>query len=237
VCCDTASGEFRPASYACASWTEFGCSTGDCGGDGQSHSVTQSCTGFSTECTGSIAYGGWSVTDACADDELCSSDASDAWCTYDASCDTTCVAGANVAPSATASSSGGGDSIYNRGPEEMNDGELQASCNFHWINSGTTSGTSWIQLTWPTAQTLHSVWFDTGAGVCGINAGRELAGGTVQWWNGSSWISDGVESGHVADWTHVFSTPVTTTMIRLYGAYANYTSNAAIFEWQAYQCE
>jgi hypothetical protein len=35
----------------------------------------------------------------------------------------------------------------------------------------------------------------------------------VRRWNGSSWVSDGVESGYVADWTHVFATPVTTTSI------------------------
>jgi len=119
----------------------------------------------------------------------------------------------------------------------MNDGLLQSSCGFHWISSGTVPGSSWIQLSWSTAQTLHSIWFDTGAGICSINPGRELAGGTVQWWNGSSWVSDGVESGHVADWSYTFSSPVTTTMIRLYGAHANYTSNATIFEWEAYQCE
>jgi serine-aspartate repeat-containing protein C/D/E len=238
VCCDTAAGAFQPSSFACSSWTEYGCTSSDCGGDGQSRTVTQSCTGASADCAGAIAYGDWSATDSCADDELCSSSSADAWCAYASSCDSTCGMGANVAPSATASSSGGGVTTYNRGPEEMNDGNLQASCDFHWINSGTSpGGTAWIQLTWSTAQTLHSIWFDTGAGVCSISSGRELEGGTVEWWNGSSWVSDGVESGHVADWSHTFASPVTTTSIRLYGAYAYSTSNAVIFEWQAYQCE
>jgi hypothetical protein len=119
----------------------------------------------------------------------------------------------------------------------MTDGLLESSCIFHWISSGTTPGSSWIQLTWSSPQTLHSIWFDTGAGVCGIYAGRELAGGTVQWWNGSSWVDDGVESGHVADWGYTFSSPVTTDRIRLDGAHSNYTGNATIFEWEAYLCE
>jgi hypothetical protein len=73
-----------------------------------------------------------------------------------------------------------------------------------------------------------------------MNSGRKLAGGTIQWWNGSTWVSDGTVSGEPDDWGWQFTPEVTTTAIRIYGAHAYHTggqtSNPIIYEWDVYQC-
>ena len=59
--------------------------------------------------------------------------------------------------------------------------------------------------------------------------------------NGSSWVSDGTVSGQLDDWSYEFTSPVTTTQIRIYGAHADsvgtQNSNPMIFEWDVYLCE
>ena len=72
------------------------------------------------------------------------------------------------------------------------------------------------------------------------SSGRTLAGGTVQYWSGSAWVTSGTVSSKIDDWTYTFPTAVSTTKIRIYGVHATDTtgqmSNPAIIEWQVFSC-
>ncbi len=148
-----------------------------------------------------------------------------------------CQVGNNLAPSASASSSGGG--YGTRGPDSMKNNLLQAQCDFHWVSAGSAPGGKWIQYTWPSPVLVGRVWFDTSpaTGSCNLSAGRSLAGGTVQYWSGSSWKNLAIISGKTDDWQHTF-TQVSTTRLRIYDLYApNFTgqkSNPIIYEWRVY---
>jgi hypothetical protein len=149
-----------------------------------------------------------------------------------------CGQGTNIAPQATASSSGGGEEVYERGPSELNDGNLQSTCTFHWITAGTSPGSSYIQLNWGTARTLWGFWIDSLYSYetpCSVNANRQLAGGTIQWWNGSSWVTVQSLTNQNGDWSYQFPGPITTTALRIYGIYAG-IYNPVVFEWRVYAC-
>jgi cysteine-rich repeat protein len=156
-------------------------------------------------------------------------------------CDTT----ENLALTATASSSGGGTTSTGYGPDRMNDGYGHAYCasyNAHWVTADNYPAGKWIQLTWTTTQTIGRIVIDTVninvADCIGANTGRVLAGGTIQWWNGSSWVTAGSVSGYTNDWTYNFPTPVNTTRIRIYDLFSSsgvgQSSNPIIIEWQAF---
>jgi hypothetical protein len=74
---------------------------------------------------------------------------------------------------------------------------------------------------------------------CG-NLGRTLGGAEVQWWNGSTWVTDGTISAKADDWTYTFTSPVTTTQVRLYAIYCTntlgQTTNPIVYEWQVTGC-
>jgi hypothetical protein len=149
-----------------------------------------------------------------------------------------CNPSVNLATQATASSSGGGVTSKGYGPEQMNNGLLQSSCKFHWITATSTPGGKWIQYSWSAPVTINYVWVDTvpPTATCSAVSGRTLAGGTLQYWNGSTWVSLAGISGKTGDWSHSFTT-VTTTKLRLYNAVAinsGYAQNPIIFEWQVY---
>jgi len=159
-------------------------------------------------------------------------------------CGSSCVAGTcvnctpskNLATQATATSSGGGNGSY--GAIKMNDGLLQSSCVFHWISASSSPGGKWLQLSWPAPRAVGSVWFDTQppGGACNMSNGRSLAGGTLQYWKGSTWTALGSVSGKSNDWTHTFS-QVVTTKVRLYNAHTGSSgqgSNPIIYEWRVF---
>jgi hypothetical protein len=100
------------------------------------------------------------------------------------------------------------------------------------VDCGTSAGSAWIQLDFPSAVTVGRVAFDTmpTTATCVYSAGRTLAGGTLQYWTGSSWATITSVSGQTNDWSRTF-TPVTTTRIRLNALFSYSTSNAVIFEW------
>jgi hypothetical protein len=85
---------------------------------------------------------------------------------------------------------------------------------------------------------MHIDTTTTTNNTCGY--GRTLGGAQVQWWNGSSWVTDGTVSGQTNDWDYTFTSPVTTTQVRLYAIYAAPTSttpsNPIIYEWQVTSC-
>ncbi|MBW2278536.1 MAG: hypothetical protein JRF63_13665, partial [Deltaproteobacteria bacterium] len=88
VCCS--GGWFRPASYVCDSWTEYGCAGSDCGSDAQERAVQQYCSGANSICVGSVVEGGWSTVHSCAADQICQYNSSDSWCF---TCTEGCTAG------------------------------------------------------------------------------------------------------------------------------------------------
>ncbi|MBW2278987.1 MAG: hypothetical protein JRF63_15955, partial [Deltaproteobacteria bacterium] len=153
--------------------------------------------------------------------------------------------GTNVAPSATATSSGGGSTTY--GPTQMNNGTLQSSCAFCWISAGSTPGTAWVQYVWSSPQELFGMWIDTQPAMSSVcsSSGRSLDGGTVQYWDGSVWVDVEVFSDMADDWYPSsvpieFIPPITTTQLRIYGVHADtigsQKSNPMIFEWEVYEC-
>ena len=142
----------------------------------------------------------------------------------------------NLETSATATSSGGGATSTGYGPELMNDGKGQTSCKAHWLKATTTAGTSWVQYTWAQSVVVGQVKFDTQPAAskpCTFSSGRGLAGGTLQYWKNSAWVTIGKISGKTDDWSYAF-TPVTTDKLRLYAAFAATTSNPVIYEWMVY---
>lgn len=142
----------------------------------------------------------------------------------------------NVALSAAATSSGGGTGAI-RGPQIMNDGAGEASCEFHWIHAGTAPAGEWFQYTWDTERTLESISIDTIPGCSYPTSARVLAGTTIEWWNGSSWVADGSVSGKSDDWSYTFTAPVRTTQLRLYDVTSESTNNPIIYEWEVDGCE
>lgn len=152
----------------------------------------------------------------------------------------------NIAPQAKAPTSGGGSTSTGYGPEKLNDGKGQATCSidkFCWISAASTPGTKYIQYDWPTKVFIHSMLIDTSSAFrngC-TKASRNLAGGTIQWWDGSKWVSDGTVSGKIDDWYYMLTTTVYSSKLRIYEAHATsqgsgQKSNPGIMEWQVFSC-
>jgi hypothetical protein len=119
----------------------------------------------------------------------------------------------------------------------MNNGQASSCGTFTWV---TNSATAYIQLTWPTAVTIGSFYIETensaGTSPCSENSGRNLSSGTVQVWNGMSWVNVGGFSGQVGTSVQ-FNMPsqVSTTQLRLYGITASPgNGNIIIFQWHVY---
>jgi len=87
-CCDS-SGHYINSSFTCWSTTEYGCPWGaSCGNDVGQRLKVQNCSGSSSSCNGSIAYGQWELAADCISTEKCI--VGIVTCNYDASCPTTC---------------------------------------------------------------------------------------------------------------------------------------------------
>lgn len=158
-------------------------------------------------------------------------------------CVTTCSE-TNLAPSATASMSAGG-TVVPHTATELNDGvtELADCSQYAWVTAGNSADGAWYQLQWSISRTIMSVSVDTRSGTANnacAEIGRTLGAAQIQWWNGSSWVTDGAVSGKLNDWSYTFSAPVSTTRIRLYNVYATNTqgqaSNPVLYELQAIGC-
>lgn len=150
---------------------------------------------------------------------------------------TTC-SNTNIAPTATATSSGGGVTTY--GPQNANDGKLETnSCSpYSWLNTYLGSTTEWIQYTWAASHKFTSIHVDTTASVndsCSL-PNQTVTGAQVQWWNGTTWVTDGTVANQTNDWDYTFQSPVTTTQLRLYSVRSNANYNAFIYEWQTFGC-
>ena len=152
----------------------------------------------------------------------------------------TCSPSKNLALSAAATSTGGGNTATNHGPEKMNDGLYQSSCVFHWVSAGSSPGGKWVEYRWASPQLVGRVQFDTSpayGGACTTSSGRSLAGGKIQYWTGAAYKTVSTISGKTDDWDQAFS-QVTTTRLRLYDLYATSAtgqkSNPVIYEWQVF---
>lgn len=149
-----------------------------------------------------------------------------------------CNSTVNLAPQATAYSSGGGGGSY--GPQQMNDGRMQGStCDFHWVSATSSPGGKWVEYRWSSAVQIGRIAIDTLRLLptsCTTTAGRTLAGATVQVYSGGRWVTVTSTSGRSDDWTLSFS-PRTTTRLRLYDVRApnyGFAQNPAIFEWRVF---
>lgn len=243
ACCDGC--QLLPSTEPCGTTpidTEYRCEDTSCGADAQYREQLQYCNGVSTECgNDNIVWGNWQVLEECADDALCSSDGTNASCS---TCATGCAGdscicsqGANVAPTAIASlNSGSTSATY--GPVRMNDGEMEDSCGFAWFHDRDPQVGS-IELEWSTPQVLWGIHLDTVSSTdapCAFTSNRTLASGSIEWWDGTDWVVDGVETGHINDWTYEFSAPIQTTKIRIHEALGVPQENPVVFEWQAFSC-
>jgi hypothetical protein len=72
VCCDN--GSLRDTDFTCATVVEYRCTDVGCGDDLEERSITQNCSGTSSECTGAVVEGEWGLSQDCGDDDLCWSD-------------------------------------------------------------------------------------------------------------------------------------------------------------------
>jgi hypothetical protein len=209
-----------------------------CGDCNTACMATEYCAGGHCCATGQ-EYCGTMCIDVLADSANCG--ACGKACTGGQSCSGgTCVSctNANVALTATASTSSGGVTTY--GPQNANDNVLEINkCSpYSWISTSGGSLTEWIQLTWTASHTLTKMHIDTAASsadICSLN-NQTLTGAQIQWWNGSSWVTDGTVSAQTNDWDYTFTTPVSTSKVRLYSLRSKSGYNAFIFEWQVTGC-
>ncbi len=159
-------------------------------------------------------------------------------------CQNECNPGNDISGSASGSISAGSTDQVTYGPAKLNDGHYEGECasfQFCWITASSSPGSAYFQYNWSAAVPVRRIAIDTtvqGSSNC-AGSGRNLAGATVQWWNGSGWVTAGTVSGQTNDWSFVFPSTVTTTAIRLYGAYtstAGQGSNPVVFEWDVFSC-
>jgi hypothetical protein len=141
----------------------------------------------------------------------------------------------NVAPQATPSiSSGGSTPPYT--PSEMNDGVGQSCTGWAWVSNGPTPSGAWFQYTWPSPQLIGSFYVDgenATAPACS-STGRDIKTATVQYWDGSTWVTAGTLANQ-ENYMFTFPSQVTTTMIRLYDVTTSAgNGNSMIYEWYVY---
>ena len=244
TCCDGCN--FMPATVPCGPEpvdTEYQCDGDTCGADAMVRQLVHNCDGVSPECgTSNPVWQEWQVLEDCGADAVCDSDGASASCTTCAGgCsqgECTCSQGANVATSAVAAINRGSTATATYGPQHINDGLGEASCNFTWFYDGAPDVGS-VELSWSAPVTLWGFTLDTvstSSAPCQYSSGRTLAGGSIEWWDGSGWVLDQTISGQSDDWNHQFATPVTTTRVRIHQAYASPSVNPVVFEWQTFEC-
>ena len=157
--------------------------------------------------------------------------------------DCTCT---NIAPSATPTSSGGGDNSAGYGPSEWTDGVDEAGCAaagcsqcFGWISNNATPNGAYMQLSWGSSQVIGSMVLDANGAVesCSGGNGRRPYSGEVQYWNGAAWVASGYTWNAIqGDIVFDFDPPLQTTQLRLYnvvtppGGY-----NSLAYEWYVYE--
>lgn len=182
------------------------------------------------------------ATGMCSFDDIEACSSGDGCCPIGCSvADTDCTC-TNLALSATPSSSGGGSNAAGYGPNNWVDGNDEASCNgsctqcFGWVENSPTPSGAWMQLEWGTPQIIGSMYIDgIAAGGC-TSTSRALAGGTVQAWNGATWVDVQTFSGGSGDLEFSFDPPLQTSRLRIYDVVAPPGGiNSLAFEWYAFE--
>jgi len=149
-----------------------------------------------------------------------------------------CTCAADEAIGATAVMSSGGAGAY--GPQNINDGLSQTqTCNFAWVSSGGSPSGAFFELDWVAAVTVRSIYVDTvpssGYATCAVPAGRNILSGSVDWWNGSSWVTATTFNGKLDDFQLDLPAAVTTTKLRIFNITDSPgNGNAVMCEWHVY---
>lgn len=150
--------------------------------------------------------------------------------------DDDCSCGTNHALNATPSSSGGGQATC-CAVSEMNNGVTEPVCAFHWIDNDASPGGAFIEYQWATPVTIGSTYIATQhatSSVCG-SSGRNVNSGSVQYWNGASWVTAATFSGQLDDVAVDLPAPITTTRLRIYDMTTSPgNGNSIIYEWFVY---
>jgi hypothetical protein len=214
--CDTASGQCVPQAVMNGGLCDDldSCTTGEI-------------------CTSGMCAGGTPITQCIANDSCCPMGCTEAT-------DADCSCSVNLATSATPSSNGGGSGGY--GPTAWNNGINEAGCQmsgctgcFGWISNSTTAGTAFMQYDFPGPVQVGSMYVDTNDCVTGCSsAGRIMASGSVQYWDGLAWQTAQTFSNHVGDLTMTFTPKLNTTKLRIYAVTAGacgQNSNTLVYEW------
>ncbi len=191
-------------------------------------------------CSGDYAWD-YNPAGTCVTDH-CEYTYTSTYCAYGCvagACDS-CTQGSDIGSSATGYISSGSSDQTTYGPQKLIDGGYEAGCGFCWIYTGTSpGGSAYFELRWTTERELWGMYVDTAASSgtsCTYSGGRGLAGGVVQYWNGSSYVTITSQSGWTNDWNLQFDPPVTTSRLRIYAAYAMSVDNAIVHEWDVYEC-
>ncbi|MCC6521304.1 MAG: discoidin domain-containing protein [Polyangiaceae bacterium] len=211
------------------------CSAGSCGGgspanEGGPCDDGQACTGNDV-CTAGACAGG--VVTACVGGDGCCP----AGCTL--ALDSDCTCGQNLALGATPSISSGG-SVPPYTPAELNNGIGEGVCQWSWVDDNTTPSGAFIQYDWPAPVTVGSIYIATaraagGEPPCSPPAGRNVASGSVQWWDGAQWVTAVAFAGQTDDVQVDLPTPVTTQNLRVYDLTTDPgNGNSMVYEWYVY---
>jgi len=142
----------------------------------------------------------------------------------------------NIAPYAKPSSSGGGQSQYGYGPENMND---LNTYNMHWVSTPYNyAPADWFQLTWSQKYTIGSMYVIQ-HGSWSHASNRNLWGCDIQYWDGAMWVTDGTLSNMYANFQYTFVNTPTTDSIRISNLRitGNQASNPCVYEWYVYEGE
>ena len=187
------------------------------------------------------------VDGMCVAAEVVACNAGDGCCPSgcSANIDSDCVC-TNSGGAATGSNSAGGNNGTGYGPANWTDGVDEAACAaancfecYGWVtNDATPGGGEFMQLTWPAMQTIGSMVVDTTppGGACSATQNRSIEDGTVQYWNGASWVDATTFSNQSGDLSFNFNPPLQTTQVRLFDVTtAPGGMNSLIFEWHVYE--
>ena len=226
-----------PNGIACndnnACTTAETCTNGLCGGgqptnQGGACDDQNACTSGDS-CSNGVCAGAAVV--ACIDGDGCCP----AGC--DDAVDDDCTCNVDLALTATASISSGGNSPPYV-PSTMNDGVGEPLCEFAWVSNGQAPSGAWAQLAWNQPVTIGSFYVQTDHAtnpICGTS-GRNIASATVQYWNGNAWVDATTFSGKVDDVQIDFFPAITTTKLRMFDMTTSPgNGNSTIFEWYVYQ--
>jgi hypothetical protein len=120
---------------------------------------------------------------------------------------------------------------------QLNNGLNNAQCNlgWSWVES---SGSPYFELAWPSPVAIGSLFIDAeeaaGNPACNVPAGRDIKSASVQYWNGSTWVTAGVIQNQ-ENYSFTFPTKITTSKLRVSGASTSPgNGNPIIYEWYVY---